>query len=304
MIALLSLIVVMAFTVATLIIVMPKPKQTLYGEQIVEARKSNLPGPIARAVGNATRWKTSGKLGGSDTAIGNILRQSDNPWDVSILEFRGIVLLAALAGGIIGGLTFGAVAGLIATLFGAPVIAVFGLLVGAALGAFTGGRLPSGILKGSINKKARAAAKDLDIALDLFAMAVQSGYTIQRAIAATYQYLPEGPLRSELGKVLADVDSGVPFSDAMREMSERVPGGKLANFARVLIDCSADGRDRTETLRRNAREFRKENITNIDQRAGSAEAKSMAVVALSVIIVIPIPIIVPMFPLLLQNLGG
>lgn len=185
--AILSFIAAAAVIVAALLIVMPPAPRSLYrsGKPEYEGLlETKMPGPISRAVENATKWGISRRFGGSEVSVKQLLAESNNPWGVSVLQYRAIVALSIVLGAVAGALVFGAFGGLLAAALSLPVVFLGSALFGALMGAVVAGRIPGALLRQAALSHARSAVRDLDVAYDMFAMAMESGYTIQGAVAA------------------------------------------------------------------------------------------------------------------------
>ena len=266
-------------------------------------RSITLPGPIARMVGNMSRWRVSDKIAGDPSKLETLLMRSGNPWGVTVAQLRALILLSTIAAALAGGLTLGVVGLLLASLVGSTLVMIPIMIVGALTGAAIGFAMPQVVLQSRAKQAIRDIVKELPDTLDLLSMATAVGMSIPQALSATYSFLPEGPMREELGVVKSELAAGVTFAETMTGFAERVPNPSIRAFARMLTDCVADGKDRTEYLRREAQGLRDRQLTVIEAKAGKAEAASMALVALTTLFVAPIPFLVPLLPAISQG-GG
>ncbi len=301
-----SIVAVVAVLTLVAVILTPGKGRTIYLGRETQGdsdRSITLPGPIPRMVGNMARWKVSDKIAGDPQKLETLLMRSGNPWALTVLQLRALILLSAIAAAAAGGLALGAVGLLLSTLVGSPLVVIPVAFVGALTGAALGFALPQVILQGKAKQAVRDIVKELPDTLDLLSMATAVGMSIPQALNATYSFLPDGPMREELGVVKSELSAGVTFAEALNDFAERVPNPSIRAFARMLIDCVADGKDRTEYLRREAQSLRDRQLTVIEAKAGKAEAVSMALVALTTLFVAPIPFLVPLLPAISEG-GG
>lgn len=280
------------------------PKYTYLDDGVSIHQPTELPGLVDRTLGNLTNWSLTRRVYGfEDSAALRAIKGSDNPWQITLRQYYALVVLASLVGGVVGGLLFVMLAGLFASV-GAPLTAVpIAAVIGVLIGALTGSRLPLSLLRSKVNKRDRDVMLHLHEALDMFSMGTTTGASITQAMELTYQYLLEGPLRDEIGRIVLDQRQGVPFKDAITNLHTRIPTKRVQTFVRMLKDANADGLDRTDRLRREAAEMREDQQRTMEKRAGLVQMVFIAAIIGGLLPLMLIPFIVPFASSLMNGIG-
>ena len=102
-----------------------------------------------------------------------------------------------------------------------------------------------------------------------------------------------GPLVDEFSKVIKDVRSGIPFSNALDSMSRRVQSNTLRRFVDALVIAVSRGAPLIEVLHSHAREAREMQRNQILKAAGKSEISMMIPV---VFLILPISILFALWP--------
>ena len=138
---------------------------------------------------------------------------------------------------------------------------------------------PDALLERRARLRRRRLIAALPDALDLLAVSAGSG----RGPAAGIEQLAqagEGPLAEELRLVSAEVSSGVPLSDALNGLRDRVPGSELATLVAAIERSRRFGSPLADQLRRQATSLRRDSRRATEERAARAAPKIQLVVAL------------------------
>ena len=85
--------------------------------------------------------------------------------------------------------------------------------------------------------------------LDFITMAVEAGLNLTGALGQAMEKGPTGPLRNEFAIVLRDLRSGVPRSDALRRMAERLDINEVSSFVSAMIQAERMGSSLANVLR-------------------------------------------------------
>jgi tight adherence protein C len=164
---------------------------------------------------------------------------------------------------------------------------VFSMLVGALIGWF----YPSLWLGERRNKRRRLVIRDLPVYLDFITMAVEAGLNITGGIEQATQKGPGGPLQQEFTRLLRDIRSGLPRSEALKRMSERMDMSQISSFTGTLIQADRVGASLGATLRAQAGQRREERFLRAEKLALEAPVKMM------------LPLVLFFFPLIFLMLG-
>jgi tight adherence protein C len=136
-------------------------------------------------------------------------------------------------------------------------------------------------------RRREAVADDLPDVVELLALAVGAGLTINRAIDAVGRW-GSGPLAAELARVSAEVSHGRRLADCLDELPALV-GDDVRPLTAGLAACERYGAPISDTLARMA----------IEARAASRRRAEVAVRRLPVKLVFPLVLcILPAFALL------
>lgn len=171
------------------------------------------------------------------TKIKELLIRSGNPWNITAEEFFGIRVVSAAAV---------AVVLLLLTLSGTLTVMPpwAALLVGIGFGAY----LPQLLLNAQKGKRQKQARRGLPEALDLLRITMNSGKTFPVALAQVHGRMPSGVIRDELGRVVADLQTGKSQRQALLDFARRAPSDDVEAFCRAIIQAEEQGSDVTETL--------------------------------------------------------
>lgn len=124
---------------------------------------------------------------------------------------------------------------------GAVLCILKGGLAGAAVGGIAGYFSPFLFLKVKIKRRAKAFNDQLGDTLILIANALRTGYSFMQAIEmVSREMLP--PISAEFGRMLKEMNLGVPTEDAMNNMAKRVDSDDLdLVITAVLIQRQVGG---------------------------------------------------------------
>lgn len=280
------LIIGAAFIAVFFLVLALAPSRTSIYSRKEKRDGTNLPSAVDAAVGAMPNVSVPASR---RTKLAQILKDSDNPWGVSVGELQALSILSAVATGV-GGALLGA-------LLSTSLSPVFALL-----GAVLGFLLPTNRLRTSVERRHRRVSGTLYEALDLFSMATSTGSPVPVAVAKTYHYLPEGDLRNELGQVVRAINAGESFDEAIDAFAERNNTKRVITFARTLKEANRDGQDRTEKLRREAGAIRRDQAKRIKDRGNTIQLLLIPTILFSTL---GLGVLAWLFPLLYANdLGG
>ena len=143
------------------------------------------------------------------------------------------IVLWAVAGAFLVGWIFEQIAG-------APLFAVFGLIVPLAIYEYISIR---------VGRKRRLFADQLPDNLQVIASALRAGHSLVGAMSVVVEDAPE-PTKSEFRRVIADERLGVPLEDALEVVVHRMDSRELAQVALVAALQRRTGGNSAEVLDR------------------------------------------------------
>lgn len=224
----------------------------------------------------------AGLLGG-DATVARRLRQAGSPW--SVAAFRGRQLLWAASG---------AVVGLVATLLIArsaslsPVLAVALVVAAAASGLL----LPEQLLAHRARSRMRRIADELPTVLEFLSLALSAGETVRDALRRVAR-VGSGDLAAELGRVTADVEVGVPLTDALQRCASALELPALSRTIEQLVTALDRGSPLVEVLRAQAQDSREDAKRQLLESAGR---KEVAMLVPLVFLILPVTVVFALFP--------
>lgn len=164
-------------------------------------------------------------------------------------------------------------------------------LIAALVGGLLGWMYPSLWLGERRTRRRRTVIRDMPTYLDFITMAVEAGLNITGAIEQATHKGPPGPLSQEFTRLLRDIRSGLPRSEALRRMAERMDMSQISSFTGTLIQADRVGASLGPTLRAQASQRREERFLRAEKLALEAPVKMM------------MPLVMFFFPLIFLLLG-
>jgi len=252
----------------------------------LRARRVGEPGSVflallAPLVRRASEAATS--LLGGDATVERRLRQSGSPLTVS--AFRARQLLWAAAGAAAGV----ALAMLLARWASvSPVVGVLLTVVAAASGFL----LPEQLLAARARSRLRRVEDELPTVLEFLSLALSAGETVRDGLRRLAR-IGSGDLAVELRRMMADVEVGVPLTDALHRCAAAL---ELPAFSRVVEQLTAAldrGSPLVEVLRAHAQDSRDDARRRLLESAGR---KEVAMLVPLVMLILPVTILFALFP--------
>lgn len=194
----------------------------------------------------------------SSTKIKELLIRSGNPWNVTAEEFVGIRIVSAIAGLFI--FLFLSAIG-----FLPDMLPVEGWTV---LGGAIGYYFPKVRIDRHVGARRKGTQRGLPEALDLLVIILNAGMQFQPALTEVVSRLPEGVMRDELSRVLADLKANKPLEVALTDLARRAPGDEVESFCKAIVQGQRLGADITETLKSQASAARQAYEASLDERIG------------------------------------
>jgi tight adherence protein C len=236
------------------------------------------------------RRAVSNMLGG-DAAITARLRQAGSV--VTVERFRSRQLLWA-AGGAATGVLLAAVIGRVSAA-GLP------LQVAAVVVVAVGGLLaPEQLLARAARARLARISAELPTVLEFLTLSLSAGEGILDALKRVAR-TGNGELARELGRVVAEVNTGVPLADALGRCASMIGLPTLTRTIDQLLGALERGTPLVEVLRAQAQDSRDETKRAILEAAGR---KEVAMLVPLVFLILPATIAFAIFPgILVLQLG-
>lgn len=168
----------------------------------------------------------------------------------------------------------GAVAGFVGALFLLQIISFspFLQLVVIALLTFVGFIVPDSVLNSRVEDRKKEILRSLSDTLDLLTISVEAGLSLNAAIAMVVRNVP-GVLSQEFGRMLQEIQLGVPRSDAFRHLAERTDVEELNAFALAMVQADVFGVSIASVLRTQASQLRIKRRQAIEAKAAQTPVK-------------------------------
>jgi len=149
-------------------------------------------------------------------------------------------------------------------------------------------------------KRRIAVIKTLPVYLDFITMSVEAGLNLQGALGQAIEKAPPGPLRNEFSIVIRDLRSGLPRSEALRRMANRLDISEITSFVSAIIQAERMGSSLAGVLRIQAEQRRSERFLRVEKIAMEAPVK---LVAPLVVFIFPVTFIILGFPIAMKFLN-
>lgn len=220
---------------------------------------------------------------GGEATIARRLRQSGSALSVGGFRARQLLWTAG-----------GAVVGVFAALLLARGAAVSPLVAGIliAVSAAAGLLLPEQLLAHRARARLRRIAAELPTVLEFLGLALSAGETVRDALRRVSR-VGSGELADELGRVMADVDVGVPLGDALLRCSGELELPAFSRAVEQLATALERGSPLVEVLRAQAQDSRDDAKRQLLEAAGK---KEVAMLVPLVFLILPITVVFALFP--------
>ena len=221
-------------------------------------------------------------LGGPD-ATAHRLRQAGS--DLTVDRFRGRQLLWATVGAAVGVLA--AIAAVRATAL--PLVAQLGIV---AIFAASGVALRDYALQRAARARLARMASELPTVLEFLTLSLSAGEGILDATRRIAR-ISQGELAGELGRAIADVNTGLPFGDSLTAVARELDLPPFTRFVEQVVGALDRGTPIVEVLRAQAQDSRDDAKRQLLETAGK---KEVAMLVPLVFLILPITVAFAIFP--------
>jgi len=195
--------------------------------------------------------------------IQGLITTAGHPYGLTVNGILAAKVISAVALGLLGA---GVFLGLLR--FGFPWL----LLVAAP--PVLGWILPDRWLKQQADGRRRAIENAMPDTIDLLTICLDAGLSFDAALQRVAEKV-EGPLREELGTLLAEIRYGVPRMEAMEAMAARLRVDDMSAFINAVVQSQKLGVALGETVRIQAQEIRRRRRQAAEEKAGQASLKML-----------------------------
>jgi tight adherence protein C len=172
-----------------------------------------------------------------------------------------------------------------------------GVLIGGMAGALAGFFLPEMWLKDMTKARNLKILKRLPFFLDIVTMAVEAGMNLSSALQKSVEKMPQGPLLTEINRLLREVRAGKPRVDGLRDMAARLNFQAMNSLVSALVQGELMGSSIGPILRAQAEQRRTERFQRAEKLALQAPVKMLGPLILCIF---PCTFIVIGFPIFTQ----
>lgn len=156
-------------------------------------------------------------------------------------------------------------------------------------------------LKDRTDIRLRETMKSLPFMLDLITLCVESGLNLTGAFQQAVDKGPPGALKDEFARLLGDVRTGHPRSDALRELAQRMNLPAVSSFVATLIQAEATGMSLGPILRAQAEQRRVERFSRAEKLAMEAPVKLLFPL---IFFIFPCVFAILMFPIVMKFMAA
>ena len=149
-------------------------------------------------------------------------------------------------------------------------------------------------------KRREEILRSLPFFMDMLALGLNAGMSLQSSLQLTLKHLDEGPLKLEWTRFLFDVRSGFTRAQALRQLSVRVDVSAVRQFVAALIQGESMGLSLTRTVLEYGKQLRTTRLLRAEKLAFQAPVKMLFPLAF---FIFPCTFLILGFPVLIPVLG-
>ena len=185
-------------------------------------------------------------------------------------------------------------------LTGSPSLAMVLVAAGSTLFGFFG---PDLVLRHKAEERQQVIRRSLADTVDQMVISVRAGLGLDAAIARVAR-TTEGPLASELARVVQDTRAGVPRAAALAALAERVRVPELRQMVVALAQAEKLGVPVAQTLQIQAAELRLKRRQHAEEQAMKLPVKILFPMVIFIMPCLFIVVLGPAAINIMKTLGG
>lgn len=193
--------------------------------------------------------------------IQTLLKNSGNPWRMSVSEFFFFQFITAFVGLVIGSVSSWLLASTIPWYITPVLFTVLGFY------------MPTMYYKDVIKRRDFEFKKELPEALDLIAISLSGGQTLVHSIREAIPNMKDGILKNEFQEVLNSIDTGQTLNHALENFSKRVPNDNIRTFIQAVKEASELNVPMLEVFESRSKASRQEYMSIIHKKTASLDSK-------------------------------
>ncbi|WP_394561175.1 type II secretion system F family protein [Aquipseudomonas alcaligenes] len=165
---------------------------------------------------------------------------------------------------------------------------------------FMGAVLPVMWISDTHKRRDRDIVRNLPVFLEYLTMCVDAGLNFLGALQQAVDKGPNGAMKNEFRIVLRDIRSGLPRSEALQRMEERVNLKDLTTFVRSVIQAEKMGSSLRNTLKIQAEQRLEERFQRAEKTAMQAPVKLIIPL---IMFIFPLTFVILLFPIVVKFMG-
>jgi Flp pilus assembly protein TadB len=178
------------------------------------------------------------------------------------------------------------------------------LLTGSLFAGACGGAaayfIPAFVLGSKLKKRQSEILKELPDALDIICANIEGGLSLNRSVFR-YAEKNKGLLAEEFSTAAKKTQLGKSFSEAVREMDERLDIKDLSASLGAFVHAERSGGNLKDIIKAQAEEVRKKRFQNLKQKAHEAPVKLLFPL---MAFIFPVIFIVLFGPIIIKLMAG
>lgn len=163
---------------------------------------------------------------------------------------------------------------------------VWGAMVGGPAGA-TGGLFfslfPVAILNARAERRLSAVEGEFPFVVDLVGFAVAGGMTVEWAIRRIVPRLAEGPLKTELARLIAQRAVGQGWAEVLSDLAARTGSASVHEVSATLTQAESTGMSLAPILARLSGDLRARRLSAAEERAHRAPVRMLFPIVLCIL---------------------
>lgn len=163
-----------------------------------------------------------------------------------------------------------------------------------------GAALPMMWITDTHKRRDRDITRNLPVFLEYLTMCVDAGLNFLGALQQAVDKGPDGAMKNEFRIVLRDIRSGLPRSEALQRMEERVNLKDVTTFVRSVVQAEKMGSSLRGTLQIQAQQRLEERFQRAEKLAMQAPVKLIVPL---IMFIFPLTFVILLFPIVVKFMG-
>jgi tight adherence protein C len=152
-------------------------------------------------------------------------------------------------------------------------------------------------LQSQINRRQNSVRKGLADAMDMLSVCATAGLGFDQSLQRVSEYW-DTPIGHEFGRVINEMEMGLPRRDALRNLADRLDIREISSFVALILQTEQLGMSISDTLHAQADQMRIERRFRAQEQAQKAPVKMLIPMALLIFPALLAVILGPALPTL------